>query len=265
VLPPADSHPLIKVCGLTRPQDVALVAELGAWAVGFVFAPSPRRVTVDAARRLVAGIRRTPADLGRSEAARGLRPPVPLTVGVFGDGLAAEIAEVADLVGLDAVQLHGSRPDVVATRAALGGQASSVLIIQVVPIDARPPTGTRARTAAADVTAAVAAAADADLLLFDARAGGRSGGTGVSFPWEVAREAAADCPYLVAGGINPRNVGEALRISGAWGVDVSSGVELSPGIKDETLLRALFAAAGLATHPGAARQQLQERTEGSRT
>jgi phosphoribosylanthranilate isomerase len=264
MLPSADSHPLIKVCGLTRPQDVALVAELGAWAVGLVFAPSPRRVTVDAARRLVAGIRRTPADPGRPEAARAPRRRVPLAVGVFGDGLAAEIAEVAGLVGLDAVQLHGSRPDVGAMRVALGRRASSVLIIQVVPMDACPPTGVRGQTAPADVTAAVAAAADADLLLFDARAGGRSGGTGVSFPWEVAREVAG-CPYLVAGGINPRNVGEALRISGAWGVDVSSGVELSPGIKDETLLRALFAAAGQATHAGAARPKLQERTEGSRT
>ncbi len=234
---------LVKICGLTRPEDVALAVELGAWAVGFVFAPSPRRVTGDVARRLVVA--------AREAAARGPLLHGPLMVGVFGDSPAEAVVDMAEAVGLDAVQLHGSQPDAAAVRDALGDRGLPVLVIRAIPV----PAG---EVRVADLRKAVAASREgADLILFDTRAEGRWGGTGMTFPWGPVREAAGHSPYLVAGGIGPHNVREALDVSGAWGVDVSSGVEQSPGIKDEALLRALFA-------PGAARPaEDQERREGT--
>jgi phosphoribosylanthranilate isomerase len=234
---------LVKICGLTRPEDVALAVELGAWAVGFVFAPSPRRVTGDVARRLVF--------VARETAARGPLLHGPLMVGVFGDSPAETIVDMAAAVGLDAVQLHGSQPDAAAVRDALGDRGLPVLVIRAIPVSA----GT---ASVADLRKAVAASWEgADLILFDTRAEGRWGGTGMTFSWGPVREAAGHSPYLVAGGIGPHNVREALDVSGAWGVDVSSGVERSPGIKDEALLRALFA-------PGAAcPAKDQERREGT--
>jgi phosphoribosylanthranilate isomerase len=215
--------PLVKVCGLTRAEDVVLAAELGAWAVGFVFAPSPRRVTVEEVRPLVA-------------AARELAGRSPLAVGVFGDTTLEAIVAVVEAAELDAVQLHGEEPGASAVRAALGERARKVLILQAIPV---PATG----AVDADVRAAVATARGAaDFLLFDTRSNGRFGGTGTPFPWAVAPEVAGEGPFLVAGGIAPHNVKQALAETGAWGVDVSSGVERSPGIKDDKLLRALFAA-----------------------
>jgi phosphoribosylanthranilate isomerase len=232
--------PSIKVCGLTRPADVTLAAELGAWAVGFVFAPSPRQVTVEQARPLVAAARAA----HRGGAARGPASRSPLTVGVFVDATAEEVAATAYAAGLDAVQLHGPEPGARAVREALGHLARDILIIQAVAVPA-------AGTAAADLRAAVIAAEEgAGMLLFDTRSGDRFGGSGTPFPWAIAREAAAGAPFLVAGGIGPQNVREALETSGAAGVDVSSGVEVSPGVKDAGLLRALFMAAGGRGAPG---------------
>ncbi len=237
----------VKICGLTRPQDVALAVELGAWAVGFVFAPSPRRVTGDVARRLVL--------VARDAAARGplaetharerdrresvLHGPVlhgPLAVGVFGDSSVEAIADMVDAVGLDAVQLHGARPAAPLVREALADLGLPTLVIRAIPVPADEADGQWLREAV------VAAREGADLMVFDTRVGDRWGGTGSTFPWELAREAAGDSPYLVAGGIGPHNVRRALQTSGAWGVDVSSGVERSAGVKDGGLLRSLFAA-----------------------
>ena len=237
------STPLIKVCGLTRPEDVALAVALGAWAVGFVFAPSPRRVTVEQAVPLVAAARS-----GRRNGANCAGPAGPggasLAAGVFVDATAEGIAAIAEAVGLDVVQLHGVEPGARAVREALGGLERDVLIIQAVAV---PAEG----TPVADLRAVAAAARDgADMLLFDTRSGGRFGGTGTPFPWAVAREASAGAPFLVAGGIGPQNLREALDVSGAIGADVSSGVESSPGVKDGALLRVLFAAIGSSAAPG---------------
>jgi phosphoribosylanthranilate isomerase len=252
-----NGRPVVKICGLTRPEDVALAVRAGAWAVGFVFTESPRRVTRETAAALVATVRKTvretaeattrasagpaTAGLGGAETeGRGraveVLPAGPIAVGVFGESSPDDIVRVVEATGIDAVQLHGSRPDPAAVRAALGGRGRQVLIIKTMRV---PVAGTSAE---ALEEAAVEARLGADLVLFDTVAAGRSGGTGATFPWELAREAAGDGPYLVAGGLGPHNARRALEVSGAWGVDVSSGVEQSPGIKDGRLVEALFAA-----------------------
>ena len=265
---------MVKICGLTRGEDIVLARNLGAWALGFVFAPSPRRLAPATARGLidqVARDARTAKDPTLDEGYAGM--PAPLAVGVFGDVPAEEIARVVEQVGLDAVQLHGdSGPGARSVREALAGWESplrlvggsmpggrsadgagssgpprpagasapgpgsrGVLIIQAVPVAAeeRDPDAVRRRVEQAR--------ADADLILLDTRKSGRFGGTGAAFPWALARESAVDLPLLLAGGIGPGNVRAALEESSAWGVDVSSGVEVSPGVKDDRLMEGLFA------------------------
>jgi phosphoribosylanthranilate isomerase len=144
------SGPVVKICGLTRLADVLLAARLGAWALGFVFAPSPRRLAPAAARELIVQasdrlLRQDPSCDGRCVAT------LPLTVGVFGDAPAEEIAEAAEAAGVDAVQLHGlgatdgaatTNATATAVKAALkhmrgvGGRDGCPLIIQAVPVPA---------------------------------------------------------------------------------------------------------------------------------
>jgi phosphoribosylanthranilate isomerase len=212
--------PVVKICGLTRAEDVCLAAALGAWALGFVFAPSPRQVTAEQVIGLVAEVRRPPP-----ASAGG-----PLIVGVFGDASAEEIAQTVAMAGLDAVQLHGRlgagagevrralerlRPS---TRFVSEGPTGpeSVLMIQAVAVDASEDDPA------------------------DTSSQGRFGGTGIAFPWELAWGAIDGRPFLIAGGIGPDNAREAISRSGAWGVDVSSGVESSPGVKDAQSLRKLI-------------------------
>jgi phosphoribosylanthranilate isomerase len=230
--------PVVKICGLTRAEDVCLAAALGAWALGFVFAPSPRQVTAEQVAELVAEVRRPPPALAGG----------PLIVGVFGDASAEEIARTVAVAGLDAVQLHGRLgAGVGEVRRALEGLKpplrfvseglpgpESVLMIQAVAVDPSEddPEDLRRRI--------VATRGDADVALLDTSSQGRFGGTGVTFPWELARDASDGRPFLIAGGIGPDNAREAISRSGAWGVDVSSCVESSPGVKDAQSLRKLI-------------------------
>ena len=251
--------PLVKICGLTRVEDVVLAARLGAWAVGFVFAPSPRRLEPAAARALIAEAR----ELLAHEALPGAIPArsLPLTVGVFVDEPAEEIAAVVQATGLDCVQLHGSQGDladaggstrVAAVRAALqplvgGGNRPAVaarsLLIQAVPVSV-------GETEAGALREAIRQARQhADLVLLDSNVSGRFGGTGESFAWSLAREAADGGPLLVAGGIGPDNAEAALQESGAWGIDVSSRIETAPGVKDPAGMTRLFANLGVAAGP----------------
>lgn len=236
-------RPLVKICGLTRLEDVLLARALGAWAVGFVFAPSPRRVTPAAARGLVELVAASnPVDPAARDPHSTLPTPPPLTVGVFGDTPAEAIASVVEDVGLDVVQLHSpAGPGGDAVREALAGRGCSLLVIQAVPV---PSEGIDPR---ALKSAASAARRQADIVLLDTSAFGRFGGTGTPFPWAMAREV-EEGPVLIAGGIHADNVTAALRESNAWGVDVSSGIERSPGIKDEAMMRRLFAQARDSVH-----------------
>jgi phosphoribosylanthranilate isomerase len=194
---------LVKICGITRLEDAEAAVELGAGALGFVFWPkSPRYVDPEQARAIVSRL-----------------PPFVTTVGVFVDQPPRLVNGVAARVGLGAVQLHGDetidvlehieRP-VVKAFATDGGDE-----------DAWP---SRVR------------------LLIDAHDPEKRGGTGRTVDWKRAAVIAARRPVLLAGGLTPANVADAIRVVKPFGIDVSSGVESSAGVKDHERLRALFEA-----------------------
>jgi len=221
--------PVVKICGLVRQEDVDYARDLGVWAVGFVFAPSPRRVSAMDARRLLEG-----SGLGRRKAGAGAQG-LPRAVGVFAGAEEGEIVRTVEEAGLDAVQLHGGGPGPRAVRRALQGSGNRILVIQAVPVSPKESRLEAVRGAVAE------ASAEADVVLLDTKVEGRFGGTGQPFPWSLALRAVEDGAHgarlMVAGGIGPDNVRNALMESGAWGVDVSSGVESSPGVKDAQLMR----------------------------
>jgi phosphoribosylanthranilate isomerase len=185
----------IKVCGFTRVADARHAAEVGATAVGLVFWPrSPRCVDVEQAAEIVAAL---PA---------GVTP-----VGVFVNATPAVVTETVDRVGLRAVQFHGDE----APAAALGVRwpvLRSATVGDAAAVRAAWPAGT--------------------LLLLDAPAPERRGGTGRQVDWTAAAAVALEVPTVLAGGLTPDNVGDAVTAVRPHGVDVSSGVETAPGIKD---------------------------------
>ena len=254
----------VRICGLTRVEDALVAASLGAWALGFIFAPSARRVSPSDAAKVVREVRaaypgRAFLDGPDSPDGRMGGGDRPWLVGVFRDAQPEDVARAVERAGLDSVQLHGGEtPDGVLRlrRLVEGAVEGPVLVIKALGVaaDGAARTGmglTGGRTEKnGDESGSVAGELDAraapfrgvaDLLLLDTSAAGRSGGTGRVFPWELARLVAEKGPVLVAGGITPGIAAEAVRRSGAWGVDVSSGVERSPGVKDERSLRLLFA------------------------
>lgn len=224
------ARPLVKVCGVARPEDADLAVSLGAGLIGLNFyPPSPRCLTVGAARA-VAG-----AAAGRA-----------LLVGVFVDRPRAEVEEIAGRVGLDLIQLHGDEgPDEAAT---YGGRALKVF--RVAP---EPPSGGRSERAGLNSGAGADPALldpalvdpypDAWGFLFDVRHERLYGGTGSGWRYGALARVTAACPrpLLVAGGVHPGNARAALEASGASGVDVCSGVESAPGVKDPLLLARLMA------------------------
>ncbi|HEY6552321.1 MAG TPA: phosphoribosylanthranilate isomerase [Vicinamibacteria bacterium] len=197
----------VKVCGITSAADGALCAAAGADAVGFVFWPmSSRRIDADKAAAICRGL-----------------PPFLLRVGVFVDAPAAEMARVADLVGLDLLQLHGDEAP-----EALAGRARRAI---------------KAVRVGKGFTAAEALRYDkAAGLLVDTRLPGETmmpGGTGVPFDWTLVRGVRERASFLMlAGGLSPDNVAEALEAVRPDAVDVSSGVESLPGRKDPEKVRA---------------------------
>lgn len=192
----------IKVCGITRPEDARAAAEAGATAIGMVFWPSsPRVVTVDAARAIVAAL-----------------PSGVPAIGVFVNQSVEEINEVVDAAGLFGVQLHGDEP------------------AAVIPRIKRPlirAAGTNAGAVIDELPAHVT-------VLLDAIDPDTRGGTGRTIDWKAAAEIARRRPIVLAGGLTPGNVGEAIHIVRPYAVDVSSGVESSPGIKDHARIRAFI-------------------------
>jgi phosphoribosylanthranilate isomerase len=201
----------IKFCGLTRAEDAAYAASLGAAYVGVVFAESPRQVAPEVASAALAPAR------GRAR-----------TVGVFGPASIETVATIAGDVSLDIVQLHGdpSPGFVERLRPFFPGEVWGVLRIGD---EGLPPEAT-------------ALMAVADAVVLDARVAGALGGTGVSFDWDgVARtldRQRVGSRIVLAGGLDASNVAHAARVMAPDVVDVSSGVERSPGIKDHARMRA---------------------------
>ena len=209
---PEGPVPAVKVCGLTTPADARAVAGLGVWGIGVVFAAgSPRRVDAATAAAVLADV---PAGVAR--------------VGVFVGATADEMAAPALTAGLTHLQVHGD-----AARAA-ARRASGLPVIQGIAVDG-PEAIERARASAAD------------LVLLDAAVAGLHGGTGTTFDWALLEGDALGRPFALAGGLRAGNVADALRRLRPAIVDVSSGVESSPGRKDPERVRAFVdAVAGAA-------------------
>jgi phosphoribosylanthranilate isomerase len=206
--------PRVKICGIRRVEDALLAAELGASAIGLIFWPaSARFIDPFRARTIVAAL-----------------PPFVTAVGVFVDQPEEHIAGVAGLVKLGAVQLHGQE--------APGSYARlRYRVIKAVPV------GEGFDPASVDTIPARAT------VLLDAHDPVRRGGTGQRIDWSLAAAVARRRPIILSGGLTPEIVAAAGAAVRPYAIDVSSGVETSPGVKDPAKLRALFAALELERSP----------------
>jgi phosphoribosylanthranilate isomerase len=202
--------PRVKFCGMTRREDAVAAADLGADAVGFVFWPSsPRAITPQAAHDIV----------------RALPAPID-KVGVFVDEKPDVIREIAAFVGLTTAQLHGDESPDASTFGAL-----------------RTIKAVAAHDGDLDTAAYEAGGWPDDVtLLVDARDPVRRGGTGQRADWSFARALTCMRPVILAGGLRPENVIEAVHAVLPFAVDVSSGVEQSPGVKDRARMREFVSA-----------------------
>lgn len=206
----------VKICGNTNLNDAQMAAELGADAVGFVFAPSRRRVTAKDVAQITPHL---PANVER--------------IGVFDSLYAEEIAAAVREAGLTAVQLHGGG-ELVLARRLNDLFEGKVGIIQTVhwAVDA----GEESAKAVRQRLNAIHTGGVIERVLIDSKVGQATGGTGVSFDWAAARDVLQSgdgrLKMIVAGGLRPDNVAEAIAELNPWGVDVSSGVEKGPGRKD---------------------------------
>jgi phosphoribosylanthranilate isomerase len=195
----------IKICGITRVDDALCAAKSGADAIGFIFHPaSPRYISPERAQQIVAALRRGIA-----------------TVGVFVNREAEDVARTAADCGLDLIQLHGDESPEYCRRFP-----PERIIKAVSP---RSPKDLRA-LAAYEVRA----------LLVDARDADRYGGTGKRADWELAARLAKERPLILAGGLSIDNIGEALSAVAPGAVDINSGIEQSPGIKDHDRMKLII-------------------------
>ncbi len=187
----------VKICGITTVTDARAAMDLGADAIGVIFADSRRRVTEKRA----------------AEISRAVGPWIAV-LGVFVDETPGGVTRIARECGLSAVQLHG-RETPVMVRSLKG-----VKVLKAFHVDKDfDPRG-------------VAAYRSADAFLFDTKVPGQDGGTGVSFDWRLLNKLKSDRPCIISGGLNPKNVASAVRFFRPYGVEVSSGVEKAPGRKD---------------------------------
>ena len=197
----------IKICGITNARDAALAVDAGADAVGVVFAPSPRQVTVERAADALAEV-----------------PPLVARIGVFVDASEAEIAHATAECELTAVQLSGKESPELCEK--LG-----VPVVKVMHI------GTNFDSVSAESYRGHAAA-----LLLDTYVAGKAGGTSQAFDWLTLGVLPGWAQVFIAGGLNPNNVASCIGALRPFAVDVSSGVEASPGIKSPEKIRAFVAA-----------------------
>ncbi|MDA9430277.1 phosphoribosylanthranilate isomerase [Bradyrhizobium sp. CCBAU 51627] len=207
---------LVKICGLSTRETLDVALDAGADMVGFVFfPPSPRHVSLETGR-----------ELGRQVKRRALK--VALTV----DADDATLDNIMDALSPDIFQLHGKES---VARLRDIKQRFGRPVMKAVPVET-----------SADLAALPGYAAVADRILFDARApkdATRPGGLGAPFDWHLLQNLELDLPYMVSGGLDAQNLAEAVRVTRAGGVDVSSGVESAPGVKDPELIKAFIRAA----------------------
>ena len=207
----------IKICGIKEKAHALAAIEAGGDFIGLVFAPSQRRVTPAQASEIINAAKSRSHAIG--------------TVGVFVNTPAPEVNTIADSCNLDWVQLSGdesweycrhiTKPLIKAVRIRQGQSPEQI---------------------AADLAAgARILSAQKHLYLLDTQVKGRYGGTGTTFDWSLARQAAAQFPVILAGGLTPDNVAQAIESAAPWGVDVSSGVE-ADGVKDIAKIRAFIEA-----------------------
>jgi phosphoribosylanthranilate isomerase len=195
----------VKVCGITNIEDALAAAEMGADALGFVLAASPRQVTPENLRRLVAEL-----------------PPLIVKVGVFVDSPLDEVRRIMSDCGLNLAQLHGSESpeycEALFPRAIKAFQVKDATVLKQLPMY------------------------QASAYLLDGYHSKLKGGSGQSFDWEIAQQARGLGHIILSGGLTPENVARAIAIARPYGVDVSSGVEARPGKKDHRKLAAFIRA-----------------------
>lgn len=191
----------VKICGIKTLSDAKFAVDYGADAIGFVFAESIRKVSKEKARAIVQKL-----------------PPFVTTVGLFVNDTAENIEAICRFCGLDAIQLHGNE------RPALLKKLKDFKTIKafrirnekdIIPIKKYRP----------------------DAILLDGYSEKNMGGTGTSFDWKIVKYIRISIPIIIAGGLTPLNVSRAIKIVKPYGVDVSSGVESSPGKKDRKLIK----------------------------
>jgi phosphoribosylanthranilate isomerase len=206
----------IKFCGLTNLDDAERAVSAGAWAIGLIFWPrSPRRCEFGDAVEIAAALKR------RAEVA-----------GVFVNATLDHVSEIAEAVGLTLLQLHGDEGPVYCAEVA---RRTGCKVIKAVRV-----------RSGADVQALTSFHTDYHLL--DSYTAGVPGGTGETFAWEIARAHRGSVPVVLSGGLTPDNVAEAIRAVQPFAVDVASGVERAPGMKDPGKLEA-FASAVRGSQP----------------
>jgi phosphoribosylanthranilate isomerase len=210
---------IVKICGLSTPATLDVALQAGADMVGFVFfPPSPRHLSLGVAE-----------ELGRQ--VRGRAQKVALSV----DADDAVLENSVEALRPDLLQLHGSES---VARVRDIKARFKVPVMKVIPVATKD-----------DLAGLAGYAAVADCILFDARApkdATRPGGLGAVFDWQILEGLDLQIPYMVSGGLDAANVAEAVRVTGADGVDTSSGVESAPGIKDPDKIRAFIRAAHVA-------------------
>lgn len=200
----------VKICGVTDADDALLATELGAWAIGMVFARgSRRRCSIAVAERIGAELRR------RTEIA-----------GVFVNAPLEEVGRVAERVGLTLVQLHGDEGPAYCSEVA---RRTGARVIRAAPV--------RGAFTLHDI-----ARYHTDFHLLDGHAPGMRGGSGERFDWTLLAGRRSSVPLILSGGLDAGNVAEAIAAARPYAVDVASGVESAPGVKDPQLLRAFFEA-----------------------
>jgi phosphoribosylanthranilate isomerase len=185
----------IKICGITHIEDAKKAASLGVDALGFIFAPGLRRVEPDVAKKIILAL-----------------PKTLLKVGVFVNEAPEEVQRVAEYCGLNVLQFHGEESPEYC-------QKFSLPVIKAIRIKDLESLKDMAKYPHASI-------------LLDTYHSAKAGGTGTPFSWEIALKAKGERDFILSGGLSPSNVGEAIRKVRPMGVDVCSGVEVTPGKKD---------------------------------